>query len=294
MYHLVTFADSRMTRSLLRLSKQARTFQIFDSIHLLNEADLPLNFREAFKKKLILGSRGFGYWSWKPIVILHILNQMDDGDSLLYVDVGCHLNIMGKKRLIEYFEILEKTENGMLAFQADRPCPENSSLVYDGRRLFDQPNYEWIKGDLLDYFNVRNNQGVTHSQAIGSGIIFFRKCNDAINVLEEWCSITLNHFELIDDTPSMSENLPGFIEHRHDQALWTLLCLKYGVKTLSAYEYWYPHINDCGIFRPDWSSLDNYPIHAKRDKDFGKIQNIINNFNRASKGMATILKRLRK
>jgi len=283
MYHLVTFADSRMKSSMSRLNEQAQAFHFFNKIHLFDENNLPKAFKECFKQKLILGSRGFGYWSWKPNLILHILNQMDEGDSLLYIDVGCHLNIRGKKRLIEYFEILEKTGNGMLAFQADQPCPENSSLVYDGRRLFDQPNYAWIKGDLLDYFNARNNQAVTHSQAIGAGIIFFRKCNDAMNAVEEWCSITLNHFDLIDDSPSLSSNLPGFIEHRHDQALWTLLCLKYKVKTLSAYEYWYPHINDCGRFRPDWKSLDNYPIHAKRDIKLRKFHKIIGYVNRASK-----------
>ena len=285
MRHLIAFADSRMNRSLLRLSRQVQSLDFFDSVNLLNESNLPFDFREHFKDKLVIGTRGFGYWSWKPVVILEALKQMTEGEELLYVDAGCHLNPNGKKRLNEYFQILNNTKQGILAFQANPPSRSNSSLSYDGRRLFDQPNYEWIKGDLLDYFNVRNDKEVTHSQAIGSGIILFKKCDFSMRIVKEWLEITLCRFDLVDDTPSVSPNLPGFIEHRHDQALWTLLCLKYGIKTLSAYEYWYPRRQSNDPLEPDWDSLADYPIHARRDKDMGKIQSFKYLINRSIQKM---------
>ena len=272
MNHLVSFADSRMQLSLNRLGKQARDMGVFESIRIMNENKLPFDFKEHLKDKLIPGSRGYGYWSWKPEIILLTLDEIQDGDGLVYVDAGCHLNHRGRKRLLEYFKILNEEDSGIVAFQACKPTKENSSLKYDGRKLFDQPNYRWIKGDLFDYFGVRDNQAVINSEAIGAGIIFIRKCDRAISIIREWRQIVWQRFDLLDDTPSVSPNISGFIEHRHDQAIWTLLCLKHGVKTLSAYEYWYPKKNKKKLM-PDWSALSDFPIHARRDKDFGLVRN---------------------
>jgi len=293
MNHLVSFADSRLRRSLVRLGKQGRSMDVFNAIHMITENDLPFDFVERFKDKLIPGSRGFGYWSWKPEAILMSLQKMNFGDCLVYVDAGCHLNVRGRKRLLEYLEILKEQETGIVAFQASPPSGENSSLLYDGRKLFDQPNCRWIKGDLLDYFGVRNDPSVVNDQAIGAGIILIRKCEQAISVIQEWQQIIYQRFDLLDDTPSASPNLPGFVEHRHDQAIWTMLCLKHGIKTLSAYEYWYPTKDSgySGKLKPDWDALDEFPIHARRDKDLGFVRNTIEGIKRRiARGLAKVTK----
>ena len=279
MYNVVSFADSRIRRSLERLKCQARSMGVLNQIDIFTESDLPIKFKRRFKDKLLFGSRGFAYWSWKPEVILMSLSKMKLGDCLLYVDAGCHFNIRGQKRLLEYFEILKEQEKGIIAFQANQPNPENSSILYDGRKLFDQPNYRWIKGDLLDYFNVREDPSVINTQAIGATVILIKKNEQAIDIIKEWQQIIWERFDLLDDTPSVSHNLTDFIEHRHDQAIWTLLCLKYGVKTLSAYEYWYPS-RDLKKLKPDWDALAECPIHAKRDLDKGLVMNIIGKFSR--------------
>ncbi len=267
-----------MQRSLDRLARQAKSLNIFNDIYMFIENDLSVDFREHFKEKLILGSRGYGYWSWKPEVMLMALDRIQDGDCLLYIDAGCHLNNRGKQRLLEYFKILEQEEIGIVAFKAIQPTEDNSSLVYDGRKLFDQPNYRWIKGDLFDYFGMKDNPSVVNDQAIGAGVIFVRKCDRAIRIIREWQQIIWNHFNLLDDTPSVSANLAGFIEHRHDQAIWTLLCLKHHIKTLSAYEYWYP-MKNAKKFKPDWLALKDFPIHVKRDKDLGMLKNFLQRVN---------------
>jgi hypothetical protein len=278
MVYLLSFADSRMQRSLDRLARQAKSLNIFNDIYMFIENDLSVDFREHFKEKLIPGSRGYGYWSWKPEVMLMALDRIQDGDCLLYIDAGCHLNNRGKQRLLEYFKILEQEEIGIVAFKAIQPTEDNSSLVYDGRKLFDQPNYRWIKGDLFDYFGMKDNPSVVNDQAIGAGVIFVRKCDRAIRIIREWQQIIWNHFNLLDDTPSVSANLAGFIEHRHDQAIWTLLCLKHHIKTLSAYEYWYP-MKNAKKFKPDWLALKDFPIHVKRDKDLGMLKNFLQRVN---------------
>ena len=135
MNYLVSFADSRMKKSFKRIFNQANEFNFFDKIFLLNENDLSKNFKTRFKNELVLGSKGYGYWCWKPEVILNILQKLNDNDCLMYVDAGCHLNKYGKRRLLEYFEILKQQDKGIIAFQADIPNKNNSTLNHDGRKL---------------------------------------------------------------------------------------------------------------------------------------------------------------
>jgi len=277
--HLVSFADSRMHRTLERLRLQATTFKFFDKLHIFNENDLSINFRAHLQGVLVVGSRGFGYWTWKPEVILMAFDAMESDDCLLYVDAGCHLNVLGKARMLEYFEAVRKSPTGIVAFRADPPNQENSRLVHDGRPLLNQPNYRWIKGDVFEYFAATDNIRSTHSQAIGAGVILLKKCDSARSIVGEWRELAMNHSYLFDDSPSRSANLNGFVEHRHDQAVWTLLCLKHNVQTLSSYEYWYPKRYST---RPeaDWDALREFPILAKRDKQLGITDSVAESFHK--------------
>lgn len=279
MNYLVSFGDSRMSKSLIRLSKQAHTLKFFDKIFLLDENNLSNSFKKKFKKKLVLGSKGYGYWCWKPEIIMNIIDKIKDGDCLLYVDAGCHLNIHGKKRLLEYFNLIKKQDKGVIAFQAVEPNKKNSNLKYDGRKLRNLKNYKWIKGDTLDYFNVRHNKAVINAQEIAGGVFLIKKCEQSIAIIKEWKKIIYTRFDLISDSTSISPNLSGFIENRHDQAIWTLLCLKYNIKILSAYEFWYP-IKNSKTLKPDWDALHEFPIHVKRDKDLGIANYLIRRFNK--------------
>jgi len=274
--YFVTFADKRLIKSLNRISKQADNLFFFDKSFVFNEDDLPSSFNKKFKSRLIPGSRGFGFWCWKPAVIKMALDQISDQDMLLYVDAGCHLNKNGLSRLNEYFQILKSSKKGIIAFQGIPPRKNISRLNYDGRELLSQENYKWIKGDLFKHFNVENDRKFTHSQAIGAGVILIKKSNESIKLINEWQNIIVNDFSLLDNTQSISPNFEGFIEHRHDQAIFSLLCLKYDIETLSAYEYWYPKKKKrFGNFWPDWQALYEFPIHAKRDKDLGFLPNIV-------------------
>jgi len=277
--HFITFADRRLRKSLSRIKNQAAQIGVFDTINAFTEEDLPNWHLEKFSSVLKPEVRGFGYWTWKPVIIKQFMSSVANGDCLLYVDVGCHINQHGRRRLVQYFELLDQSTTGVIAFQSNPPNSSNSTLKHDGRRLFDQFNYEWVKGDLFDFFDARRDKAFTHSQAIGSGVILIKKCTQSMHIVSEWERIACDNYSLIDDSPSASSNLDGFIENRHDQALFTLLCIKYGVVTISAYEYWYPKITNKTNLKPDWPALKEFPVHAKRDKkldSYTKI-NILSN-----------------
>lgn len=240
---------------------------VYDEVLALTEKSLDQDFKNVFAKHLRFGTRGYGYWCWKPQIILQVMQNMSDGDLLQYTDAGCHLNLNGRDRLLEYFSMASASYKGVIAFSAKEP---EFPLVYDGRKLFDYPDRKWIKGDLLDFFGVRGIADVLETPTIGAGIIFFRKCDESMRLLKEWIDVFTRDFSLIDDSPSRTPNLDGFIEHRHDQAIFSVLCKLNNVQTISAYEYYYPSSKGDG---PDWASLEKFPVHVRRDKDRGLLIN---------------------
>ncbi len=273
----LTFGSSDLRNSLNRINEQARALNYYDEIFIFDENNLEQNFKVSFQKHLKKGVRGYGYWCWKPQVILQVLNLMDDGDILQYTDAGCHLNSNGLKRLNEYFLFANCTPNGVLAFQSKPPV---DPLSFDTNRVLDLTDRKWIKGDLLDYFQIRYNDKILSSQTIGAGIIFIKKCPQAIDLISQWLDVIKYDFSLIDDTQSVSPNLDGFVEHRHDQAIFSIICKLSDVETLSSYEYWYPS------FKPgvaDWGILKQFPIHAKRDKSYSPKSFILIFLNKALK-----------
>lgn len=255
----LTFADQRMHRALHRVQKQAIAMDVYDSIVIANEHSLDLAFREKFAEYLKPGIRGFGYWSWKAQIILQTLRQMKDGDILQYTDAGCHLNPRGRERLNEYFLKAQNSESGILAFQAIPPTFHNKKI-----ELLDLRESRWCKGDLCDKLDVRSNRDIMETQTIGAGIIFIKKCDESIRIVGSWIDVYKNNFNLIDDSKSKSENPSGFVDHRHDQSIFSIIAKLNKVEITSAYEYWYP--NGKTPPGPDWEVLRKYPIHAKRDR----------------------------
>ena len=116
MNRFLSFADSRMAAALERLGRQAEALEFFDEITLFTEHDLSAEFTGRMGKYLTPSCRGFGYWSWKPWAIHHVLQDMQEGDRLLYLDAGCHININGAKRFREYVDMLDRDSRGMLVF----------------------------------------------------------------------------------------------------------------------------------------------------------------------------------
>lgn len=172
MNHFISFADSRMTDSLNRLCRQAEALEFFDEITSFTEHDLLPEFTSRMGKYLIPSCKGFGYWSWKPWIISHALRKMKEGDRLLYLDAGCHINPEGRKRFREYVDILDRHSNGMLVF-------------YNG-----QPEYKWTKGDIFRHFSISpENTRITHTQQIAAGHVFIKKTPWTVELIRDWLHI---------------------------------------------------------------------------------------------------------
>lgn len=235
--YICSFADTRMKAALNRFEKEAVRMKSYDGIFLYDETLLDVQFYKHFKDKFRL--RGFGYFVWKPQVILQTFQKMNYGDLLQYSDIGCHLNKYGKKRLNEYFEILNNSKSGILGFQTD------------------YPEKYWTKGDLFQYFGYNKNTNIIESGQVCATLFFVKKTEVCMKIIEEWLAVFYNNFSLLDDSPSERKNYEGFIENRYDQSAFSLLAKKYSFPVL-----------DHGI--ENHTFYGNYPIFALRDRGDGE------------------------
>lgn len=267
---LLSFGDSRLVKPRERLRNQARRFGFQDDhICLLNENDLADGFREEMREHMILGTRGFGYWCWKPEICLRMLERIPEGDVLFYLDIGCHLNKNGKDRFYDYVKVA--IEHDFCAFQ----CRSLMGSVEPDPLHHYYTTAAFTKGDMLDYYGVRNDKRLLCSGQVLSGALFFRKCDETVKFCKAWKDIYYDDFSLIDDSPSKSPNAHEPCLNRHDQAALSIIWLQHGWPTVSACEIeparrWAPapmafrhntHWGPSYFFQ-----MRRFPILAKRDK----------------------------
>ena len=267
---LVSFGDSRLQKAKKRLYRQAVEFGLEkEHILILEEKDLDLQFKKLFSEHLVLGSRGYGYMCWKPEVCLETFRKMQDGDILLYMDIGNHLRKKGKSRIYDYLHNVEAQD--FLAFQYRSFL---STTVPDPRHHFNLVSYH-TKGDMLDYYGVRDNQRILNSGQMITAAFFMKKCEEAIAFCEKWKKVYCDDFSLNDDSPSKSKNIHARCLHRHDQSSFSIMWLLKGLPTVSACEIEHcrrrtpapPEYRHDPMWGHAWFyQMSAYPIQARRDK----------------------------
>ena len=150
---------------------------------------------------------------------------------------------------------------------------------------------KYSKGDLLDFFNFYNNTSVTETPQYMAGCFFIKKSKRSMSFINEWLDIFNKRFDLVDDTVSKLENLNGFLEHRHDQSVFSLLCKKYNLKSFSAYECDWAYLNN----ERTWLHNRKSPFLAKRDLKYSILKRFYNRqkktFLRKKKGFVNLWQR---
>lgn len=174
--------------------------------------------------KLIKVTRGFGYWCWKPQVILQSLRQINDNDILIYADIGCEFNPKGVKGLLEKLEVLKTNE--IMGFA----CTEQDSKLSLAKFGFDVKEKTWAKMDIFHHFGVQNDPKFTDTPTIAATMMMMMKTPKTLKIINEWFDVFKTHFHLIDDSPSIVPNDESFQENRHDQSIWSIINKKHNLK----------------------------------------------------------------
>lgn len=227
----ITFGTQEYNNSLHRIVKQAKDMEYFTDIRGFTDADLKADpdFWQQHGKFIESNRRGYGYWLWKPYLIKKVLSALNADDILVYADSGCELNIRGRSRLLEYEQMVRESNYGMISFQLDlKERQYTKNLVIES-----------LQGDR------------DALQCVG-GIQVMRKTDHSVNIVNMWYAISSDH-KYINNERSHTED-PAFVDHRHDQSIYSVLVNKYGSIKLKDETY----------FAPNWADGAAYPILAKR------------------------------
>ena len=219
---------------------------LFEEVNGYTDQDLKMDafFWEKHGKFIESNPRGYGYWIWKPYLIKKTFESMNDGDILIYADAGCYLNLnaLSVKRLYEYVEMVKNTPQGVLSFQMEH-LPE---YKYTKRRT--------IRDIIGLVANPTTNRIIYSGQCMAT-VVILCKTPLSTGFVNEWWRYAEN-YNLINDLRCELEH-PEFIDHRHDQSIYSILAKKHGA-TL---------IKDETFFYPEWKVEGaNYPFWAIRNK----------------------------
>ena len=286
---LISFASSDLKKSINRLKKQAYETKFYDEVKFITEDDLDYNFKIHLKKIMSDGNiRGYGYFMWKPYIIKKLLSEINYGDIINYVDVGFHIIKENSRRFKDYIKFISGKDKWILPFQYHSKLSkeiENISFPYREER-------KYSKGDLLDYYGFYNNSTVTETPQYMAGCFFIKKCDESLNFVNEWLEIFYKRIDLVNDTQSKLKNLNGFLENRHDQSVFSILCKKYNLISFSAYECDWAYLNN----KRTWIHNKNSPLIARRDLQYNLLRRFLNrqkkNFLRRKKNISNLLNKI--
>ncbi|MBX2869735.1 MAG: hypothetical protein KTR18_13740 [Acidiferrobacterales bacterium] len=163
--------------------------------------------------------RGAGYWLWKPYLMLEILKEIPEGDFLFYHDVG---------RAIR--------RNPLIGYQFDRPIDplvdwaERHDGMFPGVYVpMYGPSKKWIKRDCFVLMNADTEQYWNQPQ-VQAGINVWKNTGRVREFFEQWLAFCEDPRILTDQENECGKpNFPEFQDHRHDQAILTILLQQRGI-----------------------------------------------------------------
>lgn len=161
--------------------------------------------------------RGVFFWSWKPFIINHALQLLQDGDILIYSDIG-------RPWVRLFSSLLPFARNWLDELQQD--VIPGVYIPYTGTIE------NWTKATTLKQMgNLSTN--ILHSPPIQASFSIWRKTSVSMELAAEWNDKS-RHISLIGDYNTQTDipNHPEFIDHRHDQSILSILCYQRGLHAL--------------------------------------------------------------
>lgn len=149
--------------------------------------------------------RGFGWYVWKPYIIWHALSLLQDGDVVLYTDADC----FPIAPLHALFDIC-RNDGGIMLFASE------------GHRQF-----EWCKRDC--YLVMGQDIDYEAQAGVARFMLFQKGPWRTTQFLMEWITYCVNPLANTFDPSVLGPEVPGFVEHRAEQAIMTNLANIYGL-----------------------------------------------------------------
>lgn len=236
--HFISYGDKKYKVAKKRIFNQAINTGWFHSVKCYGKEDLTSNFVKEFEKILSM-KRGGGYWIWKFDIIINRLQEINNGDFLIYADSGCSINLNGKNRFNEYIEIIKNNKFKIISFQ----------LTHQERI--------WTTKEIFNSFNIPENHEIETSNQLMATVMIMQKCDAVINIFKDCLEkIRKDHLLITDDYNSKQKQY--FKDNRHDQSIFSVARKVHGTIILPD-ETWDKNFNS--------PHMKKFPFLATRKTD---------------------------
>ncbi len=213
MKYFITYGNDDFRWKKYFASFMAKVFGKFDKCLIYSPEDIDEHFSK--KYELILKQkRGNGYWLWKPYFILKSLEKLNYGDYLFYCDAG--------GAFLKPVDILIKEMNF-----------HNQDIMGYEINLIEE---QWTKKELFFCTGLYNEHRITKSNQIMSGCILIKKTDFSVKFFKEVLEIASNEINITDKLNLVQDDI--YIEHRHDQSIFSILYKKYNLKAFKDPSQW--------------------------------------------------------
>ncbi len=170
--------------------------------------------------EISLADPGAGYWVWKPFIILKTLEKIGEGDLVLYCDVG---------RSYPWKQL----NRGMGRLNAW--MDERGQDVFPGVLIpWHGPMSDWTK--RAAFRETESDEPRFHSATpVQASFSLWRKTPRSEQLATDWLHLCRRRALVSDEGAGDPDaERPGFKGHRHDQSLWSILCLREGLQAFDA------------------------------------------------------------
>ena len=240
--HFITYGTKNFRIAKSHILKVANHSGIFKESYGYNNFNLSNDFKNEFNQ-ILSQKRGAGYWIWKHEIISRTLDDLKEGDILIYSDAGSSFNYYAKNRLFEYIEMLNDTDYGNFRIECESIHKEN----------------QWTTSQLFDYFNIDPLSEVGDSVQLEATHMIFKKNKHTSEYFNEYKKLLKFDPHLITDKYNNLNQSSYFKENRHDQSIFSLL-----TKTLGGVV-----IKNETEFKRNYEEQYNYPFLAVRKHGHG-------------------------
>ena len=227
--HFITYANDVFKQAKQRLLMEAHEFGEFTTINGYGPEHISAEYQTKHKDILDM-KRGGGYWIWRPHILRKALDNIKDNEYLVYLDAGCKLNLYGKKRFYEYFDLLDNSPYGILSFQMSG---KNGLGSLQTERM-------WTTKEIFNMIDIdMNSQYAEEGQYLG-GVLIMKKTQHLMNYISEFEKIIDTNSLLCTDFYNNTEQCKDFTENRHEQSVSSLLRKTMGSVVIDGDESWIP------------------------------------------------------
>lgn len=187
----------------------------------------PNNIGPEFRRKnrfILSHKRGFGYWIWKPYIILDAMTRISNNDICFYLDAG----VIATNDISPLFD--DCNIYNILLFNNRCGNPNGDIWI----------NKYWTKKDCFRLMDCVEDKYINGNQ-VEASFQLYKKTEFAMTFLSEYLHFCENE-TVVTDVPSIEIEDERFVEHRHDQSILSLLSIKHNIHTEDCLTQWGEHV----------------------------------------------------